>query len=295
MLDIIPFDLYILLITTNRFMSKPDWIKDAEEKKTLSDKEHNLQDQNLTKNLDEFNELISRFKKIYDEVVELGLTIHISPFRFILIDSGFFIGFTQLDYPDSPNEGMLFLIGSEDRTLQLQCMEFDSSDYSNYYHEIQNIKFSDITDEKIYEIYKVLSKYEYLGGKQLQAINPEDTLLATYSFYTSKNNIVDSAKNSAQLSNDDVINKGKKNRSWKFMLTLGFFAINGLLMFLDGFISIVDSGYILFLRNFVDFLAYDVHIEWLMHTDFGKIGYRLFAFNITVLAMYLFITRKIDE
>jgi len=167
-------------------MSKPDWIKDAEEKKALSDKEHNLQDQNLTKNLDEFNELISRFKKIYDEVVELGLTIHILPLRFILIDGGFFIGFTTPYYPDSPNEGMLFVIGSEDRTLQLQCMEFDSSDHSNYYHEIQNIKFSDITDEKIYEIYKVLSKWEYLGGKQLEAINPEDTLLATYSFYTSK-------------------------------------------------------------------------------------------------------------
>ena len=189
-------------------MSKPDWIKDAEEKKALSDKEHNLQDQNLTKNLDEFNELISRFKKIYDEVVELGLTIHILPLRFILIDGGFFIGFTTLDHPDSPNEGMLFVIGSEDRTLQLQCMEFDSSDYSNYYHEIQNIKFSDITDEKIYEIYKVLSKYEYLGGgkedinsyvlgdqiingkvsmEDLLKISEEDnTLLATYSFYTSK-------------------------------------------------------------------------------------------------------------
>jgi len=143
------------------------------------------------KNKDIFNEIALRFKKKHQEVVESGAIKHILPLEFHQSNDSFFTGFTSVDFPNTPNEGIMFVIGPKNNTLQLQCIEADTGSFGdlmdNIYHEIQVINFADITDDKIDEIYGILSKHEYLGGDSLESVEDPNykTLLGSYRFYSS--------------------------------------------------------------------------------------------------------------
>jgi hypothetical protein len=138
-------------------MSKPEWISNLSQDKELQEKRENLILKNIENNKIQFSNLKKTIKRISKEVAG-AIGKKEDSLRIVESENEIFIGY---DYDYGLKEGFVFRNNGGEDSFILE----KKADYSLYRLKhitdvpIQSVDITDITEEKIYEIFHILVKH----------------------------------------------------------------------------------------------------------------------------------------
>ncbi|MBT7358255.1 MAG: hypothetical protein HN812_05245 [Candidatus Marinimicrobia bacterium] len=153
-------------------MAKPEWISNLSQEKELQEMSENLILKNIENNEIKFDDLKKTIKYIGKEV-KGALGKKKDNLCIVEGENQIFIGY---DYGVGDEEGFVFINNGGDNSFILTTKRNNYRNDPDIEHPLQSVYITDITEEKIYEIFHILVKHRMYGSSIIlyRFYNPEN-------------------------------------------------------------------------------------------------------------------------